>query len=76
MVNFGKLKKLAGAGARAAVKAGLARVGGVEGATRMATAALAPRLSQGIQAVAGYKKGGVIVVRVVKKKRAVRRRRA
>ena len=76
MVNFGKLKKLAGAGARAAVRVGIARAGGVQGIQNYAQAALAPRIAAAVTRVAGMKKGGVVVVRVpAKKKRAGRRRK-
>lgn len=78
MVNFGKLKKLATAGARLAVKKGIAAAGGAEGIQSSVQAALAPRVVAAVNRVAGMKRGGVVVmVRVpAKKKRAVRRRRA
>jgi hypothetical protein len=79
--KLSNLKKLAATGARAAVKAGIARAGGVEGIQNYARAALAPRLNSaiasGVARAAGMRAGGVVVVRVMaKKKRAVRRRRA
>lgn len=77
MVNFGKLKKLAAAGARLAVKKGIAAAGGAEGIQSSVQAALVPRIAAGVARAAGMVRGGVVVVRVpAKKKRAVRRRRA
>jgi hypothetical protein len=79
MVNFGKLKKLAVSGARAAARVGIARAGGAAGISNSVQAALAPRIAAAVTRVAGpgYKRGGVVVIRVpAKKKRATRRRRA
>lgn len=75
MVKFGKLLALGKKGARMGIAAGLNRVGGVDGAIRLANSVIQPRLASGIQAVAGYKRGGVIVVKVVKKRKAAPRRR-
>jgi hypothetical protein len=75
--KLSNLKKMAATAGRAAVKAGIARAGGVEGIQSSVQAALAPRVAAAVNRVAGMKRGGVVVVRVpAKKKRAVRRRRA
>ena len=73
--KLSNLKKLAATGARAAVKAGIARAGGAQGIQNYAQAALAPRIAAAVNRVAGMKKGGVVVVRVPGKKKRVMHRR-